>query len=180
VTTVDPNDTEALSERVDELAPANLAVPRRTHFSSLAVVPQLPQTFLRKDETADPTGLLMFTAVFDARGNQERDEALDDYLTDLHGRLGDADANEIWGKPFEGPESFSAHLREHELPTDMPFATYPGRTVMEVREALEVAREFARLANGVQGRDPATLKRRWNEFRGRRRAAAREAWAEVA
>jgi hypothetical protein len=182
VTAVDPDDTGPLRERIADLPRAKLGVPRRTHFATLALEDELRQPFLGKSDRRDRTGILVFSSVFDGVGAQDRGAALDSYLTALHGRLGEANANAIWGRDggFDGPSHFRSHLRAHELPTEMPFASYPGRTVLEIREALNVAGRFAALVSEVQGRDPAALKRNWDQFRGRRRAPAEAAWAEVA
>ena len=173
VTAVDPDATGALKKRIAELPKEKLGLPRRTHFATLALEDQLKR---------DDTGILVFSTVFDGVGPQGGAQAIDPYLEALHERLGAEDANAIWGGgvEFEGPSHFRSHLKTHELPTEMPFASYPGRTVLEIREALGVAKRFAALVSAVQGRDPATLKRNWDQFRGRRAAPARAAWAKVA
>ena len=123
-------------------------MPDDTHFARWAVVDRL-----------DPPHLL-FTAWFD--------RAPADWLPDLHRSLGDR-AHAIWshcGLAGGGSEAFARLLQAHAVPVGLPFHSYDGWTVGEVREALELAERFERFAVCSRDVPAGELQRRWQQELG--------------
>ena len=178
VTPVDPGHAQWVRGHLDRLRRSSagpprrrFAPPRRTHFARLALVDELLQPYLRPEQQGerDRMGMLLFSALFDGETpRQERGPALDSYLAEVYERLGRRNVDAIWGRrrPLTGPAHFRSHLCAHEVATDMPFASYPGRTVLEVHRALSVAKLFQALVTGTDLGDAVGVKNKWDDFRG--------------
>jgi hypothetical protein len=153
-------------EREDLAIPAQDPLPQRTHFARLTVADKWRQSFEKNGEKHDQTSYLMFSTWFDgATPDQSREQALEAHLRALHGRFG-GQAEAIWGhcrgfRTGEGADHFFEYLLGHEIPMGLPFSTYPGMTVPEVRAALALARRFSKFAVDAQRYDEDELTQRW-------------------
>jgi hypothetical protein len=153
-------------KREDLAIPPNDRVPQRTHFARLTVADNWLQSFEEDPKKHDKTSYLMFSTWFDgATPDQTREDALEAHLRALYDRF-DRKAEAIWGhcrgfSPDRGREYFAAYLRGHEVPMGLPFSTYPGKSVPEVRAALALAKRFSAFVVEAQRYDEVELKRRW-------------------
>ena len=96
------------------------------------------------------------------------------HLNGLHSRFGGM-AEDIWRLlprlHGSGPEYFRKYLVHHEVDMGMPFSTFPGRTVPEVKAALALAGKFSQFVVQAPDRDPIGPSGRVGPA-GRKRPAA--------
>jgi hypothetical protein len=166
IAVIEPERLEQLKEKIGGLAPSDLAIgdaqkaiPEKTHFARLTIANQFLQSFLKREERdakGDPTSYLMFSTWFDAAGpEQQRPQGLQSHLRGLHSRFG-GEAEAIWSacrgfSAGRGPDYLCRYLLEHEVDAGLPFATYPGKTVHEVKSALALAGRFSEFTRDAQG-----------------------------
>jgi hypothetical protein len=173
------DDMKKAEELVEQLGSSDLAIrehdkaPQKTHFARITIAGKFLQSWLEKEADHDPTSYLMFSTWFDGETpEQKRPAALDSHLRGLHSRFG-RKAEDIWGScrgyTGSGAEYFKDYLVCHEVDMGMPFSTYPGRKVADVKAALTLAGKFSKFVVVHPGcRDPEALQDDWDRLHGRK------------
>jgi hypothetical protein len=161
VTPILPDAESTLRKRLAALPTGEASPLARlgsTHFARWLVLHDLvyqgpPQV---RDSLKSP--YLFFVSDFDGE--------LDPYLDALLDHLS-AEAESIWSccVGFPGTRdrgAFKDYLRHNQLDTTFFVSAYPGATVQDVRQSLDLRQRLTDFAVSAQVLDPGALRRAWN------------------
>jgi hypothetical protein len=146
---------DAELKRLPEGPDSPFARMRTIHVARLVVIPALEGSNGTPVEPPQP--YVLFAA--------DVDGSFEELLSDLTERL-PAECATIWGRcpswPLgDNPAARRSFLRQHRVELGFTIAPYPGVSVAEVREALELRRRLARFAVDAQGMTPVALMEAW-------------------
>jgi hypothetical protein len=131
-----------------------------THFARLVFIPGLESRRRRLRRRAG--AFLLFAAEFDGD--------MDAYLTALARLAGpelDSVLHNCAGYPGAADRGLADWARAHKIAASYSVLAYPGATVEEIRESLELRRRLSRFAVRSAGLDPQRLQSAWRqEFGG--------------